>query len=187
MSDEADDPTNLTEFVTWIRERRLKLPKPTRAGGFGWYDYGQGNMTLREFSVLVNLLAPPKIVADILKEFDLTAIDNAAQLNAVLARAEQLLTDAIAAEPVAASSPPPVLTEKPISRRRRRAMRDALWLQWYEDETSETCGSPAAIRDRWNREHPEDPVNLDTNEQGRDTIWRAIKRAKERRDGTGQE
>ena len=37
---------------------------------------------------------------------------------------------------------------------------------------------PAGIRDRWNKENPNDKVNLDTKENGRSTVKNGLKKAK---------
>ncbi len=49
---------------------------------------------------------------------------------------------------------------------RRKYVRDALFLAWFENESEEGYGSIAAIRDRWNRENRHDKVNYEVVKKG---------------------
>lgn len=65
--------------------------------------------------------------------------------------------------------------------RRPRFSRDHQLLQWYEDEGPEHH-SPAAVRDRWNREHPEQPVGDGT--PGCHVVEKAIQKARKERENS---
>jgi DNA-binding MarR family transcriptional regulator len=61
-----------------------------------------------------------------------------------------------------------------------RSERDDTLLSWYEDRDAATFRSNAAIRDRWNAEHPDDPIPA--GETGYYRVHNAIRRARTRRD-----
>lgn len=67
------------------------------------------------------------------------------------------------------------------------AERDRLFLEWYEAPGTPTFHSPAAIVDRWNREHP-DAIprgrrrDGDERQAALDYVYNAIRRAKQRRE-----
>ncbi len=52
--------------------------------------------------------------------------------------------------------------------------RDHTFLRWREEEGMK----PAGIRDRWNKENPNDKVNLDTKDNGRSTVKNGLKQAR---------
>lgn len=75
----------------------------------------------------------------------------------------------------------PARTHPPVPQRsckRRRCYdRDHTFLRWYEAEGDTTFHSPAAIRDKWNREHSEEE-QISGGAHGLDSVEKAIKRAK---------
>lgn len=75
---------------------------------------------------------------------------------------------------------------RPVAGKRRRPTyeRDHLWLSWYEVEGSDTFHSPAKIRDRWNREHPDEAIA--GGAQGRDLVKKGILLAQREQETTGE-
>lgn len=65
--------------------------------------------------------------------------------------------------------------------RRRCHFRDHTWLNWYDSGLR-----PAAIRDKWNSENPDDKINEDTKENGRDTVILGIRKARLERNSGGK-
>lgn len=59
---------------------------------------------------------------------------------------------------------------------RHRRMRDATWCDWSLAEMTNS-----QIRDRWNREHPDQSINISTRDNGITTVRNAILREKLRR------
>lgn len=57
--------------------------------------------------------------------------------------------------------------------RRRCYERDHTWLEWHKSGLG-----PAAIRDRWNKENPDDAICLTTKENGRDTVKAGLNKAR---------
>jgi hypothetical protein len=66
-------------------------------------------------------------------------------------------------------------TAGPIKPRRPCYDRDHTWLRWHEEEGM----GPAAIRDRWNKEHPKERIAK--GEGGRDLIEKALRKARAER------
>jgi integrase len=66
-----------------------------------------------------------------------------------------------------------------------RPARDRLFLAWYEERGAATFHSPQAIRERWNRERPDDPIP-DGN-RGYHSVNGAIHRARRRRNAERRE
>ena len=87
----------------------------------------------------------------------------------------------------------PGKTPKPPTGAKGVALRDAKFLEWYEDEGSnDTYHSHAGIRDKWNglslrgdegqeKICPTNPKRIEGGEKGRQTVIQAIKRAKAKR------
>ncbi len=59
---------------------------------------------------------------------------------------------------------------------RRKAERDATFLRW-----NEAGMKPAAIRDRWNNENPDDKISEENRTAGRGTVIQALRREKNRK------
>jgi hypothetical protein len=66
--------------------------------------------------------------------------------------------------------------EEPLKPASKCTLRNLYFLAWYQDESTKTHKSPAAIRDRWNAEHPE--AKIGTNGRGREIVKQGIKAAK---------
>ena len=62
---------------------------------------------------------------------------------------------------------------------RRKASRDHTFLFWFDTPGEVGHGSHAEIRDRWNQEHPDQQVGNGDKENGRDTVKKAIDKARE--------
>lgn len=63
----------------------------------------------------------------------------------------------------------------PTEPNRPNAARDATWVQW-----SKQGMTPAKIRDRWNEENPGDKISVDSADNGRSTVKKAIARELDR-------
>ncbi len=71
--------------------------------------------------------------------------------------------------------------------RKPKLVRNLTWYVWYHDKAAATHRSPAAIRDRWNRENPKDQINLEASDGGRGLVKQGIQAAKKYLDSRGIE
>jgi len=78
-----------------------------------------------------------------------------------------------------ASKSTPAKTKTQTRGQRPCYERDHTFLAWYNEVDASTYHSYARIRDRWNREHPKDPIG--DGQHGRDLVKKGLKAAE--RDG----
>lgn len=71
---------------------------------------------------------------------------------------------------------PSVSREWRARKDRLNSLRDATWCDWRLSGMTES-----QIRDRWNREHPNEPINVNTKKNGLYTVRNAIRREMARR------